>query len=213
MARKTPIRHDPAVESFAGKLREIRRSRGMTQKDLARQAHVTESYLSRLESAQIAPGIDLVARLARAYGHAIDPISCYSTSSWPFWLKPWNDSTNGCALADRQRYRLQRRHDHHRNWRLHIHRLHPHRSAPTNGNYDFVAANGTLTINKAHLTVTADKHHLCPDVSYTGLVAGDGSEPLTEHSFTTLGFPAHCLLVRPNTAERRGAVERAHNIR
>jgi transcriptional regulator with XRE-family HTH domain len=66
MARKTPIRHDPAVESFAGKLREIRRSRGMTQKDLARQAHVTESYLSRLESAQIAPGIDLVARLARA---------------------------------------------------------------------------------------------------------------------------------------------------
>jgi transcriptional regulator with XRE-family HTH domain len=71
MARKTPIRHDPAVELFAAKLREIRRSSGMTQKYLARQAHVTESYLSRLESAQIAPGIDLVARLARALGSSL----------------------------------------------------------------------------------------------------------------------------------------------
>ena len=68
MARKTPIRHDPVVSVFAEKLRQIRRSRGMTQRDLARQAHLTESYLSRLESGQIAPGIDLVARISRALG-------------------------------------------------------------------------------------------------------------------------------------------------
>lgn len=40
----------------------------MTQAELARQAHFTVSYVSRLESALVAPGIDLVARLARALG-------------------------------------------------------------------------------------------------------------------------------------------------
>jgi transcriptional regulator with XRE-family HTH domain len=68
MARKRPIKHDPAVAVFADRLRAIRRSRGMTQRELARQAHLTESYLSRLESGLIAPGIDLVARICRALG-------------------------------------------------------------------------------------------------------------------------------------------------
>src|SRR5258708_35185597 len=68
MARKPPIRHDAIVTAFADKLRQIRRSRGMTQRALARVAHVTESYISRLENGAIAPGIDLVARLARALG-------------------------------------------------------------------------------------------------------------------------------------------------
>src|SRR5215468_4954507 len=68
MTRKTPIRHDAIVSAFAEKLRQVRRARGMTQRDLARVAHVAESYLSRLENATIAPGIDLVARLAAALG-------------------------------------------------------------------------------------------------------------------------------------------------
>jgi len=68
MARKTPIRHDPVVSIFAEKLRLLRRSRGMTQRDLARLAHITESYLSRLESGLIAPGIDLATRIAAALG-------------------------------------------------------------------------------------------------------------------------------------------------
>ncbi len=68
MARKTAIRHDAIVNAFAEKLRQVRRSRGMTQRDFARIAHLTESYLSRLEGGTIAPGIDLVARLARALG-------------------------------------------------------------------------------------------------------------------------------------------------
>src|ERR1700729_1314575 len=71
MARKTPIRHDPIVGVFAGRLRELRRSRGMTLRDLSRKAHVTESYLSRLEGGSIAPGIDLVARIARALGTTV----------------------------------------------------------------------------------------------------------------------------------------------
>lgn len=69
MARKKQrISHDPIVELFAAKLRELRRSRGMTQAELARQAHVTPTYIGRLENGGAAPGIDLVDRLAKALG-------------------------------------------------------------------------------------------------------------------------------------------------
>lgn len=70
--RKTaPILHDEIVHRFAQRLRELRRSRGMTQKELAERANLTETYLSRLESAGSTPGIDLVARLADALGTTI----------------------------------------------------------------------------------------------------------------------------------------------
>jgi transcriptional regulator with XRE-family HTH domain len=66
--RKRRIEQDEAVRLFAARLREVRRSRGMTQAELSRRAHVTPSYIWRLESGGAAPGIDLVARLARALG-------------------------------------------------------------------------------------------------------------------------------------------------
>src|SRR5438552_1163611 len=69
MARKkTRIRHDEIVLLFAARLRELRRSRGLTQAELAREAHVTPTYIGRLESGGAAPGIDLVGRLANALG-------------------------------------------------------------------------------------------------------------------------------------------------
>jgi transcriptional regulator with XRE-family HTH domain len=40
----------------------------MTQAELARQAHVTPTYIGRLENGGAAPGIDLVDRLAKALG-------------------------------------------------------------------------------------------------------------------------------------------------
>ena len=40
----------------------------MTQRGLAERAELTETYISRLESAGAAPGIDLVGRLADALG-------------------------------------------------------------------------------------------------------------------------------------------------
>jgi transcriptional regulator with XRE-family HTH domain len=40
----------------------------MTQSELSRRALITPSYIWRLESGGAAPGIDLVARLARALG-------------------------------------------------------------------------------------------------------------------------------------------------
>lgn len=62
------IRQADIVNRFADRLREIRRSSGMTQLDLARKAHVTEAYVGRLERGEAAPGIDLVDRLAVALG-------------------------------------------------------------------------------------------------------------------------------------------------
>ena len=69
--RKPRVRQAAIVQAFAGRLRELRRSRGMTQAELARQAHVTVSYVWKLEAGNSAPGIDLVERLAKALGVSV----------------------------------------------------------------------------------------------------------------------------------------------
>jgi transcriptional regulator with XRE-family HTH domain len=69
--RRSGIRHAEIVRLFAARLRELRTARGMTQGELARQAVVTLSYVSRLENGGAAPGIDLVARLAEALGTTV----------------------------------------------------------------------------------------------------------------------------------------------
>ncbi len=66
--RKKRVEQAEVVRLFAARLREVRRSRGMTQAELARRANVTASYVWRLESGGAAPGIDLVDRLASALG-------------------------------------------------------------------------------------------------------------------------------------------------
>ena len=66
--KSTPIQHGEVVTRFAASLRAARRTRGMTQRELAERAELTETYISRLESAGAAPGIDLVGRLADALG-------------------------------------------------------------------------------------------------------------------------------------------------
>lgn len=67
-SRKRRIEYAEIVRLFGERLRELRHSRGMTQAELARQAHVTISYIGRLEAGGAAPGIDLVDRLAAALG-------------------------------------------------------------------------------------------------------------------------------------------------
>jgi len=72
--RKVPIRQSDLVRRFAEKLRSERLARGLTQADLARSSHVTVSYISRLESGQIAPGIDLVERIAKGMEIAVNDL-------------------------------------------------------------------------------------------------------------------------------------------
>jgi transcriptional regulator with XRE-family HTH domain len=69
--RKVPIEHAEIVRLFAARLRVVRLSRGMTQVDLANRAVVTPTYIGKLEAARVAPGIDLVDRLAKALGTTI----------------------------------------------------------------------------------------------------------------------------------------------
>ena len=69
--RKSRIQHAEIVSLFSSRLRELRHSRGMTQVELARHAHITVSYIGRLEAGGAAPGIDLVDRLARALGTTV----------------------------------------------------------------------------------------------------------------------------------------------
>jgi transcriptional regulator with XRE-family HTH domain len=69
--RKAKIEHEEVVERFAKRLRERRVEHGMTQAELAERAGVTATYVSKLESAGAAPGIDLVAKVAAALGVGI----------------------------------------------------------------------------------------------------------------------------------------------
>jgi len=67
-SRKRKIRQAEIVALFATKLRELRRSRGMSQAALAAGANVSVPYVGRLERGETAPGIDLLGRLATALG-------------------------------------------------------------------------------------------------------------------------------------------------
>jgi transcriptional regulator with XRE-family HTH domain len=65
MAKRT-VRQAGIVQVFAERLRGTRQSRGMTQRELADKAHVTVTYISRLEAGSSAPGIDTLDQLAQA---------------------------------------------------------------------------------------------------------------------------------------------------
>jgi transcriptional regulator with XRE-family HTH domain len=64
--RKTKIARPEVVRQFAERLREIRRSVGITQRELAEKAHLSEGYVARLEAGDTSPGLDLMSRLAGA---------------------------------------------------------------------------------------------------------------------------------------------------
>ena len=64
------MQHDEIVRLFADRLREIRRSRGMTQAELARQTSLTVSYVSRLETGYM-PG---PKRMTFMYDGAARPV-------------------------------------------------------------------------------------------------------------------------------------------
>ncbi len=74
--RKTRIEHAEIVKRFAARLRELRLGKSLTQLQLARAAGVALSHLSKLESGDTSPGIDLLERLA-------DALEVHATSLLP----------------------------------------------------------------------------------------------------------------------------------
>ncbi len=67
-SKKKQIRHAEVVRLFAARLRERRIGAGLTQTELADRAGLATTYISRLEAAGAAPGIDTVDKLAAALG-------------------------------------------------------------------------------------------------------------------------------------------------
>ena len=53
---------------FAANLRRLRYAKGLSQVDLARRAEVNRTYLSKLESGGIYPGLEVIGKLAIALG-------------------------------------------------------------------------------------------------------------------------------------------------
>lgn len=65
---KRNIKQAPIVQAFAGRLKALRASRNVTQKELATKAHIALTYVSKLEAGGAAPGIDMLERIAKALG-------------------------------------------------------------------------------------------------------------------------------------------------
>ena len=64
--RRAKIARPEVVRQFAERLREVRRTAGLTQRELAEAASLSEGYVARLEAGDTSPGLDLMSRLAAA---------------------------------------------------------------------------------------------------------------------------------------------------
>ncbi|MBI3832181.1 MAG: helix-turn-helix transcriptional regulator [Planctomycetes bacterium] len=60
------IVHDDVIHAFATRLKELRSGAGLSQRELAVRAGVHLTYISRLERAEAAPGLDLMQKLSKA---------------------------------------------------------------------------------------------------------------------------------------------------
>jgi transcriptional regulator with XRE-family HTH domain len=65
---------DAVLDGVAGRLRELRTKSGRTLAELSAQTGVSASTLSRLESGLRRPTLDLLIRLASAYGASLDDV-------------------------------------------------------------------------------------------------------------------------------------------
>jgi len=55
-------------QAFAANLRRLRHVKGISQEDLAYEADVNRTYLSKLEKGVSYPGLEIIAKLADALG-------------------------------------------------------------------------------------------------------------------------------------------------
>ena len=65
-SKKRQVKQADIVRVFAERLRSLRTAKALTQNELANRADITISYISTLEAGSVAPGIDLLAKLAKA---------------------------------------------------------------------------------------------------------------------------------------------------
>ena len=51
-------------DAFAANLRRLRHAKGISQEDLAHEAGINRSYMSKLEKGASYPGLEIIAKLA-----------------------------------------------------------------------------------------------------------------------------------------------------
>ncbi|ATL81492.1 XRE family transcriptional regulator [Streptomyces malaysiensis subsp. malaysiensis] len=74
MGLMEPTMDDDVLDAVGPRLRALRRDRGITLADLAATTGVSESTLSRLESGQRRPSLELLLPLARIYDVPLDDL-------------------------------------------------------------------------------------------------------------------------------------------
>ncbi|WP_329467385.1 helix-turn-helix domain-containing protein [Streptomyces sp. NBC_01431] len=74
MDPKTPRTDEDVLDGVGPRLRALRRDRGITLADIAATTGVSESTLSRLESGQRRPTLELLLSLARIYEVPLDDL-------------------------------------------------------------------------------------------------------------------------------------------
>lgn len=55
-------------QAFAANLRRLRHAKGLSQEDLAYEANVNRSYMSKLEKGATYPGLEIIGKLATVLG-------------------------------------------------------------------------------------------------------------------------------------------------
>ena len=61
-------------KAFGGRLRELRKERGWTQKEMAARLGIRQTHYTKYETAMHVPPLDKVVQLARLFGVSLDRI-------------------------------------------------------------------------------------------------------------------------------------------
>lgn len=80
---------------FAVRLKELRKGRGLTQRDMARKFHLSDVGYGGWERGDTEPSIDNVIRLCRFFGCSSDSL---------IGLEPMPPAIDGSALEDLKRH-------------------------------------------------------------------------------------------------------------
>ena len=87
----TSVALDAALEQVGSRLRQLRTRRGITLTALAETTGISKSTLSRLESGQRRPTLELLLALSMAYRVPLDDARCsptsVATSIRPAWCR------------------------------------------------------------------------------------------------------------------------------
>ena len=53
---------------------DVRYGKGMSLRELSERAHISESYLQRIEAGEATPSLEIMVRIARALGVPLDDL-------------------------------------------------------------------------------------------------------------------------------------------